>query len=107
MWQRTRGWQAASWPLVTPSGRRQPRGAGAVRPAPSALALLSRAVENATISSYGRQYPAVFWLQHSLDISRLLKETPKRILRQDTEVGRRYVQNALGVAAVNARSLRA
>src|SRR5829696_5497491 len=29
------------------------------------LALLSRAVENSTLSSYGRQYPAVFWLQHS------------------------------------------
>jgi hypothetical protein len=54
------------------------------------LALLGRAVENSTISSYGRQYPAVFWLQHSLDVARLLKETPKRILRQDTELGRRH-----------------
>src|SRR5262245_5058737 len=26
------------------------------------VSLLSRAVENATISSYGRQYPAIFWL---------------------------------------------
>ncbi|HKV06584.1 MAG TPA: hypothetical protein VJ725_00505 [Thermoanaerobaculia bacterium] len=54
------------------------------------LALLSRAVENSTLSSYGRQYPAVFWLQHSLDLARLLKETPKRVLRQDTEIGRRH-----------------
>lgn len=54
------------------------------------LALLSRAVENSTLSSYGRQYPAVFWLHHSLDLARLLKETPKRILRQDTEIGRRH-----------------
>lgn len=53
-------------------------------------ALLARAVENATISSYGRQYPAIFWLQHSLEVSRLLKETPKRLLRQDTELGRRH-----------------
>lgn len=52
-------------------------------------ALLAKAVENATISSYGRQYPAVFWLQHSLEIARLLKETPRRILRIDTETGRR------------------
>ncbi len=51
--------------------------------------LLSRAVENATTSSYGRQYPAIFWLHHSLDVSRLLKETPKRILRLDLEIGRR------------------
>ncbi|HSG39200.1 MAG TPA: hypothetical protein VLE27_06145, partial [Thermoanaerobaculia bacterium] len=54
------------------------------------VALLSRAVENATISSYGRQYPAVFWLQHSLDLARLLKDVPKRILRRDSEVGRRH-----------------
>ena len=53
-------------------------------------ALLSQAVENATISSYGRQFPAVFWLHHSLDVARLLKEVPKRILRQDTDLGRRY-----------------
>ena len=54
------------------------------------VALLSRAVENATISSYGRQYPAVFWLQHSLDLARLLKDVPKRILRRDSELGRRH-----------------
>jgi hypothetical protein len=53
-------------------------------------ALLTRALENATISSYGRQYPAVFWLFHSLDVARLLKEVPKRILRRDTEIGRRH-----------------
>jgi len=52
--------------------------------------LLARAVENATISSYGRQYPAIFWLHHSLEVARLLKETPKRILRADTEIGRRH-----------------
>jgi len=52
--------------------------------------LLTRALENATISSYGRQYPAVFWLFHSLDVARLLKEVPKRILRRDTELGRRH-----------------
>jgi hypothetical protein len=52
--------------------------------------LLTRAVENATISSYGRQYPAIFWLHHSLDVARALKDTPKRILRADTEIGRRH-----------------
>jgi hypothetical protein len=54
------------------------------------VALLSRSLENATISSYGRQYPAVFWLFHSLDVARLLKEVPKRMLRRDTELGRRH-----------------
>lgn len=52
-------------------------------------ALLGKAVENATISSYGRQYPAVFWLHHSLEIARLLKDTPRRIVRLDSEIGRR------------------
>jgi hypothetical protein len=52
--------------------------------------LLARAAENATISSYGRHYPAIFWLYHSLDVARLLKETPKRVLRADTEIGRRH-----------------
>ncbi len=51
---------------------------------------LARAIENTTISSYGRQFPSLFWLFHSLDIARFLKETPKRILRMDTELGRRY-----------------
>ena len=51
--------------------------------------LLVRAVENATLSSYGRSFPAVFWLHHSLDVARVLKETPRRVLRQDTDVGRR------------------
>jgi hypothetical protein len=54
------------------------------------VALLSRAVENATISSYGRQYPAVFWLHHSLDVARLLKDVPRRIVRRDSEIGRRH-----------------
>jgi hypothetical protein len=52
--------------------------------------LFSRAVENATISSYGRHYPAIFWLHHSLEVARLLKETPKRALRADSEIGRRH-----------------
>jgi hypothetical protein len=54
------------------------------------VSLLSRAVENATISSYGRQYPAVFWLHHSLEIARVLKDTPRRILRVDSDLGRRH-----------------
>lgn len=53
-------------------------------------ALLARAVDNATISSYGRQYPAIFWLHHSLEVARLLKDTPKRLLRADSDIGRRH-----------------
>lgn len=53
-------------------------------------AQLARAVENATISSYGRQFPELFWLHHSLDLSALLKETPRRVTRDDPELGRRH-----------------
>src|SRR5882724_1558971 len=53
-------------------------------------ALFLRAAENSTTASYGRQYPAVFWLHHSLEVARLLKETPKRVLRQNLEIGRRH-----------------
>ena len=51
-------------------------------------ALLVKAVENVTISSYGRNFPAIFWLQHSLEVARLLKETPRRVLRLDLTTGR-------------------
>ncbi|HEX5758321.1 MAG TPA: hypothetical protein VF121_03940 [Thermoanaerobaculia bacterium] len=51
--------------------------------------LLARAVENATLSSYGRRFPEIFWLHHSLDLARLLKETPRRVVRADLELGRR------------------
>jgi hypothetical protein len=53
-------------------------------------ALLIQAVENATLSSYGRHYPTIFWLHHSLDIARRLRESPKRVLRFDVELGRRH-----------------
>lgn len=52
--------------------------------------LLTRAVDNVTISSYGRNFPAVFWLQHSLELCRLLKETPRRVLRLDLATGREH-----------------
>jgi hypothetical protein len=51
---------------------------------------LTRAIENVTLSSYGRQYPATFWLHHSWSVARLLKETPRRIVRRQAEVGRQH-----------------
>ncbi|MFN7940494.1 MAG: hypothetical protein U0X73_02775 [Thermoanaerobaculia bacterium] len=50
--------------------------------------LFTRAVENVTTGSYGRHFPAIFWLYHSLSIARILKDTPKRILRRDSNFGR-------------------
>ncbi len=52
--------------------------------------LLGRALENATISSFGRQFPSAFWLHHSIEVAHFLKETPRRVLRQDSELGRRH-----------------
>ena len=52
--------------------------------------LLAGAVENATMSSYGRHFPAIFWLFHSIALSRLLKETPRRLVRLDLQAGRAH-----------------
>ena len=51
-------------------------------------ALLARATENVTTSSYGRHFPAVFWLCHSMDVARLLKESPRRITRLNLLLGK-------------------
>lgn len=50
--------------------------------------LLVRAMENVTTASYGRHYPTIFWLFHSLAMARIFKETPKRLLRRDLTFGR-------------------
>ena len=50
--------------------------------------LLARATENVTTSSYGRHFPDLFWLLHSLDVARLLKETPRRITRLHLNLGK-------------------
>lgn len=54
--------------------------------------LLVRAVENVTLSSYGRNFPALFWLFHSSDVARHLKETPRRVIRADAALGRQHGQ---------------
>ena len=50
--------------------------------------LLERCTENAVRSSFGRRLPSIFWLYHSIAVSRLFKEMPRRIRRLDLEVGR-------------------
>jgi hypothetical protein len=49
---------------------------------------LERNTENAVRSSFGRQLPSIFWLYHSIAVSRLFKEMPRRIRRLDLEIGR-------------------
>jgi hypothetical protein len=50
--------------------------------------LLTRAAENVTTASYGRNFPAVFWLWHSWAFARVFKDTPKRMMRRDLVIGR-------------------
>ncbi len=50
--------------------------------------LLMRAAENVTTASYGRSFPAIFWLWHSGTLARVFKDTPKRYLRRDLTAGR-------------------
>jgi hypothetical protein len=52
--------------------------------------LLARAAENVTTASYGRNFPAVFWLWHSWAFARVFKDGPKRVLRRDLSTGREH-----------------
>ncbi|MCL4838956.1 MAG: hypothetical protein KJ058_13430 [Thermoanaerobaculia bacterium] len=53
-------------------------------------ALLARATENTTGSSYGRRFPAIFWLHHSLAVARVLRDTPRRVMRESASLGREH-----------------
>lgn len=44
---------------------------------------------NASRASYGRGYPSVFWMYHSVAVARLIKELPRRARRIDLDIGRR------------------
>ncbi len=50
--------------------------------------LLAQATENAVTSSFGRRYPSIFWLFHSIAVSRVFKEAPMRLRRQQLSVGK-------------------
>ncbi len=52
--------------------------------------LLVRAGENVATASFGRHYPTIFWLWHSLGMARVFKDTPKRMLRRDLTYGRSH-----------------
>lgn len=52
--------------------------------------LFSQATQNAVMASYGRRFGILFWLHHSLDVARRLRECPRRVVRLDAELGRRY-----------------
>ncbi len=49
---------------------------------------LGKVLENVTLASHGGDYPAIFWLHHSLAVSRTLHELPRQLRRQDLNLGR-------------------
>lgn len=52
--------------------------------------LLRQALFNSIRSSFGRGYPSIFWLYHSIAISRVLKEVPRRLREIDSRLGKKY-----------------
>jgi hypothetical protein len=52
--------------------------------------LLRDVSTNAVTSSFGRDYPGIFWLYHSIAVSRILKEIPKHLVVANAEIGRKY-----------------
>lgn len=52
--------------------------------------LLRRALINSIRSSFGRGYESIFWLYHSIAISRVLKEVPRRLREVDSQIGKKY-----------------
>ncbi|MFQ5525405.1 MAG: hypothetical protein ACE5GX_04020 [Thermoanaerobaculia bacterium] len=52
--------------------------------------LIRQALSNAIRSSFGRGYQSIFWLYHSIAISRVLKEIPRRLVEIDSTLARKY-----------------
>ncbi|MEM6796720.1 MAG: hypothetical protein AAF725_22295, partial [Acidobacteriota bacterium] len=53
-------------------------------------AALTQTLENALVSSIGVDYTAIFWLQHSLDTARRIKDVPKHIRQRNAAHGREH-----------------
>ncbi len=51
--------------------------------------LLGHITQNTLLWSYGRYFPAIFWLYHSESVAHLFKEIPRRLLQVDLDVARR------------------
>ena len=52
--------------------------------------LLDQVLDNATVSSVGRDYVGTFWLQHSNLVSRAFSDIPRRLRRDHSLVGREH-----------------
>jgi hypothetical protein len=52
--------------------------------------LLVQVTESTTRSSFGRRYTDIFWLYHSIAVSRLFRQMPQQVRREDLEIGRQH-----------------
>lgn len=52
--------------------------------------LLDQVLDNATVSSVGRDYVGMFWLHHSGTVSQALSDVPRRLRRDHSVVGREH-----------------
>lgn len=50
--------------------------------------LLVEATNNAVSSSFGRLFPSIFWLYHSIAVSRVFKEVPAEVRRRHHDLGK-------------------
>lgn len=50
--------------------------------------LLVKALSNVLTASYSQQQPGLFWLYHSLSVSRAIRDLPRRLARRDAALGR-------------------
>jgi hypothetical protein len=50
--------------------------------------LVAGALRNVLTASYGRDQPGLFWLHHSTTISRVFRDSPRRLLRLDATIAR-------------------
>ena len=53
-------------------------------------AALTQTLENTLVSSIGVDYTAIFWLHHSLEAARQIKDVPRRIRQRDAAVAREH-----------------
>ena len=52
--------------------------------------LLTEATTNAVSSSFGRGFSSIFWLYHSIAVSRVFKQLPAEVLRHDLDLGKKH-----------------
>jgi hypothetical protein len=75
--------------LAIAMARRKPDDSRAYTAAQDAYrGLLGKALNNVLTASYSQHQPGLFWLYHSLSLSRAIRDLPRRLARRDAALGR-------------------